>query len=85
MRSSALVLSQLGFLGEDTRGMSGNVRYEHAPRLRVIESATQRNVQPPFYDGRAQNFDPTVLQRGRRNVQRVERRHRFLKIGRAHV
>src|SRR5262245_9706738 len=73
-----LVLSQLGFLGEDTRGMSGNVRYEHAPRLRVIESATQRNVQPPFYDGRAQNFDPTVLQRGRRNVQRVERRHRFL-------
>src|SRR6516164_5108874 len=73
-----LVLSQLGFLCEDTRGMSGNVRYEHAPRLRVIESATQRNVQPPFYDGRAQNFDPTVLQRGRRNVQRVERRHRLL-------
>src|SRR5262245_16248958 len=68
-----LVLSQLGFLGEDTRGMSGNVRYEHAPRLRVIESATQRNVQPPFYDGRAQNFDPTVLQRGRRNVQSLKR------------
>src|SRR6516225_7922731 len=73
-----LVLGQLGFLGEDTRGMSGNVRYEHAPRLRVIESATQRNVQPPFYNGRAQNFDPAVLQRGRRNVQRIERRHRFL-------
>src|SRR5215468_841901 len=73
-----LVLGQLGFLGEDTRGMSGDVRNEHAPRLRVIEGATQRNVQPPFYDGRAQNLDPAVLQRGWRNVQRIERRHRFL-------
>src|SRR6266478_4004503 len=73
-----LVLGQFGFLGEDTRGVSRDVGDEHAPGLRVVEGATQRDVQPPFYDGGAQDLDAAVLERGRRNVKRIECRHGHL-------
>src|SRR5262245_35065784 len=73
-----LVLGQFGFLGENTCSMSGDVGDEHAPGLRVVEGAPQRNVQPSFYDGRAQDLDAAVLERGRRNVQRFECHHGFL-------
>ena len=38
------------------------------------------DVQTAVDDGRAQHLDAALLQRGRRDMQRIERRHRFLAL-----
>src|SRR5262249_3388064 len=59
------------FLGEfalgriDARDMARHVGDQHAPGLRVVESATQRNMQAAIDDSGAQHFDAALLQRGR--------------------
>ena len=54
--------------------MARDVGDQHAPGLRIVERAAQRDVQPAVDDRGAQHLDAALLERGRRNVQRIEGR-----------
>src|SRR5262249_61865946 len=51
-------LGQLRFVGKNPRGMPGDIGNQHTPRLRVVEGATERNVQAAFDDGSTQYLYP---------------------------
>ena len=83
MRADALerlVLGHGGLGRVDARDVARDVGDQHAPGLRIVEGAAQRHVQAAVDDDRAQHLDAALLERGRRNVQRVEHRRRLFRV-----
>src|SRR3954468_12602277 len=79
-----LVFAQRAFFGIDARDVARHVRDQHAPGLGVVEGAPQRHVQRTIDDDRAQDLDPALIKRRRRNMQRVEDWRRIVRLHGAH-
>ena len=75
-----LVLGQLALGRIDARNVARHVGDQHAPRVGIVEGAPQRHMQAAVDDDRAQDLDAALLERGRRDMERIENRRRLIRI-----